>query len=154
MISARNATPDDSADVFLWRNDPQTRAMSHVTDPVERKDHDQWFAAALADHNRRLIICEHIGSTRKLAVVRFDISGDQALISINLAPDMRGKGLAAGCLRAALATFEAASDHVTLVNAEIKEENEPSRRAFEAAGFEFVKKSDGVLFYKAVVQGK
>ncbi|MEM9262603.1 MAG: GNAT family N-acetyltransferase [Pseudomonadota bacterium] len=148
-IASRKANPSDCEGVFHWRNDALTRAMSHSTDPVDWEDHSNWFAASLQNESRLLVICEE-GET-PVAVVRFDVSGDRALISINLAPTMRGKGLATPCLTSATAFFASEVSGVAVIDAEIKPENEASKRAFEAAGFSLGKEAGGVLHYAYVL---
>lgn len=149
MVRARKARSEDSESIFHWRNDAQTRAMSHTTDPISWVDHSHWFAASLQSDNRLLVMCEE--NEAPVAVVRFDISSDRALISINLAPSMRGKGLAAPCLTSAIAFLASEVSGVAVIDAEIKPENEASKRAFEAAGFSLDKETGGVLHYAYVL---
>ncbi len=146
LINARKATPEDSKDLFNWRNDVQTRAMSHTSEAIAWEDHSDWFSASLERDNRSLVICEK--KEIPVAVVRFDVSGDRALISINLAPDMRGKGLATPCLKSAIAFFEAQVSGIKTLDAEIKPENEASRRSFEATGFTQTGTSHSILHYE------
>ena len=101
MPNVRKANESDSRDIFEWRNDELTRQMSHTTDLVEWDGHSAWFAASLANTKRLLVICEDESTDEKVAIVRFDIEDERALISINLSPQMRGKakgeGVFEGC---------------------------------------------------------
>ena len=89
----RKANESDSKDIFDWRNDKLVRQMSHTTDLVEWDGHSAWFAASLTNPNRLLVMCEDDNTNEKVAIVRFDVENERALISINLAPKMRGKAM-------------------------------------------------------------
>jgi RimJ/RimL family protein N-acetyltransferase len=150
MPNVRAAEEKDSLDIYEWRNDELTRQMSHTTDLVEWEGHSKWFAASLKNESRLLAICEEVESTSKVAVVRFDVVNDRALISINLSPSMRGKGLAKGCLSKSIIFFKSLFPNVSYIDAKIKSFNTASKRSFEAAGFVFIKELDDVLYYEAV----
>lgn len=103
-----------------------------------------WFAKAVQDQNRVMFIA--LEADQKLGMVRFDGTGDGWLLSINVAPDQRGKGLSAEILRQAMALFRATHGAHRLF-AEIKEDNEPSRRLFERCGFKKLSQADGFCSY-------
>ncbi|MGH3546316.1 MAG: GNAT family N-acetyltransferase [Mycobacteriales bacterium] len=105
QIAVRRATEADSATMFAWRNDPATRAASRNTAAVSWERHQQWLASVLNDKARELLIVEHLGEP--VAVLRFDQAADvrqgrppEWEISMNLAPERRGHGLAAPAFRA------------------------------------------------------
>lgn len=125
----RPATSDDARDVWIWRNDPLTRAMSRSTDAVTWEGHAVWFENALANPEITLLIGEVEGE--KVGMVRFD-HGPETEVSINVNPACRGRGYGLALLRqgVALAGGE--------VFAEIRDENLASRRMFERAGFRLV----------------
>ena len=134
----RSATPDDALDVLAWRNDSVTRAMSRNPAEIGREEHLAWFARALANPAMTLMIGEADGA--KVGMVRFD-RGDETEVSINVNPAFRGRGHGLALLQAALAQ---ASGRVV---AEVREDNEASRRLFERAGFGLESAADGVLRY-------
>ena len=98
MINTRVASITDSRDIFEWRNDELTRKMSHTSDIVEWEGHSAWFESSLENKNRLILLCESINELKKIAVVCFDINFRRALVSINLSPEMRGKGISKQCL--------------------------------------------------------
>lgn len=147
-IEVRRATAKDSRMIFEWRNDETTRGMSHTTDEVLWEDHQKWYDETLQNQNRCLLMCFVTKTNEQAAVARFDVDHDVALISINLSPVMRGKGLAKICLIKAVAYFLSIYQSVSRIEAEIKSINIPSRKAFEGAGFQFQKDSDGTLLYE------
>jgi L-amino acid N-acyltransferase YncA len=131
-LHLRRATIDDALDVLAWRNDPHTRAMSRDDAAVDRQVHLDWFAGAVEDPSRLLLVGEADG--RGVGMVRFDRAGDRWEVSINIAPDARGRGLGAALLGAGLELF--AETHAGVeVLAVIKPENATSLRLFEGLGF-------------------
>lgn len=135
----RPARPDDARDVWVWRNDPLARAMSLNTDEVSWSTHEAWFARAIQDTARRLLIGERDG--QKVGMVRFDF-GEVTEVSISLDPARRGQGLGFALLEAGVA--QTTGD----LYASIREENLASRRIFERAGFMLCSESGGVGRYR------
>lgn len=140
----RRATVQDALDILRWRNDPLTRAMSRDPTAIEEAAHLAWFARALEDPSRLLLVAEADG--QQLGMVRFDEAQGRWEASINVAPEARGRGLGAAMLKAGLAFFvrEVAAEEV---EAEIKPENTASLRIFEATGFRPAPSDDHLLRY-------
>lgn len=151
MPNIRKANEGDSKDIFAWRNDEVARQMSHTTDLVAWDGHSGWFASSLANPNRLLVICEDENLHEKIAMVRFDVEDERALISINISPKMRGKRKAKDCLEDAISFFKTAYSHVRFIDAEIKPVNIASQKSFLGVGFVFVKEDADMLFYEYVV---
>ena len=133
-ITIALATADDARDVWLWRNDAQTRAMSLSTDEVSWATHQAWYEKSLDDPNRFLYI-GRLAATEKVGMCRFDIGADgrSADVSINLNPGMRGRNLARRLLAGAIAVFRGTRP-IALV-ATIKRHNAASIRCFSQCGF-------------------
>tara|TARA_B100001059_G_C17344348_1_gene337453 strand:+ start:51 stop:506 length:456 start_codon:yes stop_codon:yes gene_type:complete len=148
MPNIRKANESDSRDIFDWLNDEQTRRMSHTTDLVEWDGHSAWFAESLANTKRLLVMCEDESTDEKVAIVRFDIEDERALISITLSPKMRGKRKAKGCLRDATSFFQKYFSDVRFIDAEIKPINIPSLHSFMGVGFVLVKEDADILYYE------
>ena len=55
-ISLRPAIAADESMLLHWANDPQVRANSFSSDPIEPEDHHHWFQKGLTDPNRLLLI--------------------------------------------------------------------------------------------------
>ena len=123
----RKARHADALMVLDWRNDPMTRAMSRNGEAVSAEEHLAWFGRAVEDPERLLFIGE--ADAGAVGMVRFDL-GEPCEVSINLNPAFRGQGLSRDLLAAALQACP-----VRPLEAEIKEENAPSQRLFEGAGF-------------------
>jgi RimJ/RimL family protein N-acetyltransferase len=126
-VRLREATADDARLLFQWRNDPQTRAASLDSEPVAWEDHVGWLDRVLADPARALYVADD--DRGALGTVRLDAGDGAAVVSITIAPDRRGEGLATPLVAAAC---ERAGGPVVAI---IKPTNTPSIRAFEQAGF-------------------
>lgn len=133
-------TEDDARQVMAWRNDPVTLSASRHREPKQwprfwPEFRDTYFP----DETALSPVFALLGEDR-IGFLRFvpaphPLSPDRrtAEISINIAPEWRGKGLGTVVLRAAL-------DHLRgwegdAVCAEVREENVVSIKAFVAAGF-------------------
>ncbi|MGX7823583.1 GNAT family N-acetyltransferase [Actinokineospora sp. 24-640] len=140
-LTTRPATPADSDRLLAWRNDPVTRHWSVNQDLVPQAVHETWLATALT--TRHLLIAEESGTP--IAVIRFDPTAPgEVEVSITLAPQARGRGLARPVL-------EAAHDHLTdtRVLARVHRDNTASRRLFASAGYRPTQRpaEDGFDFY-------
>lgn len=131
-LSLRRATAADVDVTFAWANDPETRAQSFHSSPIERSEHERWLRSSLDGERRVLFIAESDG--QPVGVLRLDRSSPgQAEIGITIAPARRGQGLAALLLRAGLE--RARELRLTLLVALIRPENARSIRSFLRAGF-------------------
>jgi RimJ/RimL family protein N-acetyltransferase len=146
-MKLRRADATDALDLLAWRNDAATRAVSRADAVIEAEAHLRWFARAVADPGRLLLIGED--AEGKLGMVRFDRAedrtedraGDRAagacwVASVNVAPARRGHGHGFALLHGGLRHLIDQAAPVT-VTAEIKAGNQASRRIFERCGFEF-----------------
>ncbi len=138
VLTIRAATEHDAVDLFNWRNDKTTRAMSRDSEPLAWDLHRAWFINALESDQRDILICEESDSNAKVGMVRFDVVVENfsAEISINLAPTMRGRGYAPICLVNAIEHYKKLRPIYQVVLAEIKKDNLGSRKSFERAGFQ------------------
>lgn len=151
MINTRLALESDSKVIFIWRNDGLTRSMSLNTDLVAWDGHVKWFESTLKNPNRILIMCLLAETKNRVAIVRFDVQGTRALVSINLAPSMRGKGLGKKCLGESIKFFKENYSFVKALDAEIKDVNIASISSFESIGFTKVKEEQGLLHFEYFV---
>jgi UDP-2,4-diacetamido-2,4,6-trideoxy-beta-L-altropyranose hydrolase len=151
MLTLRLARPDDSADLLAWRNDASTRRMFFQPDPVDEESHRVWYANSLRRDDRILVIGEV--SDGKAGIVRFDrTEGSEWEVSITVNPQMRGRGLGARLLSAAIAERRNEMGNPDLI-ARIKPENAASQRIFEKAGFELEEESAGQLIMRRPAAG-
>ncbi|OIO80978.1 hypothetical protein AUJ84_02055 [Candidatus Pacearchaeota archaeon CG1_02_32_132] len=150
-IRLRKATIEDSSDLFSWRNDPVTRAMSRDTGPISRESHEVWYKRALADPKKSILIGEN--EEDQIGMVRFDYqdSPRTAEININLNPAMRGRGYGQTLLNE---SCEYAFSHLGIerIYAEIKPSNLPSIKIFERRGFKYLPSDKGSMLRLELVK--
>ena len=131
-VILREATPEDCRFYWTVNNAPTTRAQSITTDPIPWDSHARWYPARLADPATALYVAESGGD--RVGVVRFDLAGEEATISVALAPEHQGKGLGRRVIAEATQTTLALTG-ATRAIALIRPDNVGSVRAFEAAGY-------------------
>lgn len=141
-VSVRPAALSDGGQLWLWRNDPVTRAQSRDSKPIGWKNHIKWLAAALDCPDRHLFIAERSGTP--VGTIRFDRLEDGGHeVSIAIAPQWRGTGCGAALLRAGCSQMPAGT-----ITASVSEDNWASRRLFESCGFKQIERAEaGFLRY-------
>jgi UDP-2,4-diacetamido-2,4,6-trideoxy-beta-L-altropyranose hydrolase len=132
-LCMREANLADAQALFEWRNHDAVRGMSRRPDPIAWPEHEAWLRRVLDDRQRPLLIGERAG--RPEGVVRFDIDGPRAEVSIYRVPGSSQPGLGVSLLIAAETWLRARHPHVAAVSAEVLDGNERSRRLFEAGGY-------------------
>jgi RimJ/RimL family protein N-acetyltransferase len=131
-VTLRAAREDDVSLIREWRNDAEAVRVSATAGPVSKAEHERWFAAVLADRNRRLWVAEECG--RPVGQVRVDVDGSRGVLSIVVAPHDRGRGIGQAMLRGAVGEVER-DGLATKLTALAREDNVASIHAFEHIGF-------------------
>jgi GNAT superfamily N-acetyltransferase len=146
-LAVRAAGLDDAQRLWEWRNDEQARANSRSHDPVPLDAHLRWLRSSLQRPDRHLLVAEVDGEA--VGTVRWDlVAAGEWEVSITVAPQSRGQGLAAPMLEAAQAWLvrdgaEASTegpdpsvdDRPTMFLAAVHTSNTASRRLFLGAGY-------------------
>lgn len=150
-IGFRPVEQDDCRVLWEWANDPGTRAASFSAAEIPWKEHVAWFESRLRSSDPGWIAQDPSG--RRVAFVRFDRGEGKAFtISLNLAREMRGRGLGALLIARACDFFREANGRAE-IQAWIKNENIASQRCFEKAGFvqtDGAEFSDRFLFIRSL----
>ena len=128
--SLRPAVWSDAGQLLAWANDPQTRAASFHLEPITLAAHQGWLRMILRDPERRLLL--DAGGTVRLARC-----GEEAVVSVTVAPDQRGRGEGRRLL-AALADWARAAGFCRRLVAWVRHDNPASLRLFAAAGYHAV----------------
>jgi RimJ/RimL family protein N-acetyltransferase len=129
----RPARDTDAELLLAWRNDDAVRAVSHTTHGVAPAEHAAWLQRVLADPDRTLLVVER--EREPVGTVRLDREGDEATISVTVAPDQRGRGVGPKAICESTELELAAHPQLDRVVALVKAENIASQRAFERAGY-------------------
>ena len=138
---------NDIFDIFLWRNDAKTVFYSKKSKKIKFSEHIKWFRETITNFNTRI----YIGFKKKkqkilkIGIVRFDIKENIAIVSINLNPAMRGRGLSYMLLAAGIKKI-LKFGKIKLV-AEIKMNNLASINCFMKNKFIFFKSKNNYNFY-------
>ncbi len=130
-VCLRPATEADSATIFGWQTEPETRRYFRNPAAPSLCEHEAWYAARLSDPDTILSVVEHNG--RAAGVLRLDSTGDggwEVSILISQAFWRLGIGLAALRLGRRLLPFDT-------LHAEVHGDNIASRRLFAEAGYRF-----------------
>lgn len=133
-LRLRPAEAGDAERVFVWVNDPATRAAGFFPERIPLSDHLAWFRAALENPERRLFLAESL-EAGPVAFLRLDGSEGEATVSINVAPEARGLGYGKRGLEL-LREAARASGFMRLV-AVIRDDNPASQKTFCASGYRF-----------------
>jgi RimJ/RimL family protein N-acetyltransferase len=142
-ITLRPARREDEDLLRRWRNDPEVRARSFSGHEVSAEEHHAWLVRKLHDPDSLLFVIEERG--RAVGQIRLDrVDPDAADVSIGLGSEARGRGIGRAALVLAAQEADLALG-VRRLRALVKEDNEPSLRAFVAAGFAEVERAEGVV---------
>lgn len=127
----RPAVPDDCKQLFAWQCLPETRRYSRQTRPPTLSEHEAWFKAKLNTPDCLLNVIVHEGQDAGVLRLDYQANEDSWEISILLAPECYGKGIAAAALRLGRRLLPEA--HMI---AEVHPANISSLNLFRAAGFQ------------------
>lgn len=141
MLSFSPATEKDANLFFEWANDPETRKNSYNQEPIPYADHVAWFNKRVNSGSCKFYVFRN-DEGEPVGQVRIEKTGpDQALISISVDKDHRGKGYSSEMLRQASEDFLAGAASYTIV-AYVFTGNQPSFRSFKSAGYRLAEEKD------------
>jgi RimJ/RimL family protein N-acetyltransferase len=142
-IKIRFAICDDSKSIFDWRNNKHSKAMFFEGESPTFKEHSRWFDNSLLNDNRNLYIGEING--KKIGVCRIDLNeaGLFSEVSINMNPEMRGRGLGRSFLSKCVEDYLAINKYDLV--AKIKPKNRASLEIFRSVGFELMSRNEEVF---------
>lgn len=121
--------------LWEWANDPVVRAVSFSSDPIPWEEHVGWFNARLDDPNCVFFVVLN-GDGVSIGQVRYDLKGDDAVISVSIAPEFRGRDYGSRAIELASRRLFEISQDIDVIHAYIKPGNAASIRAFTKAGFQ------------------
>lgn len=98
-IGLRRAASTDARFVWEVNNHPSVRAQSISTADIPWESHLPWFERKVADPRARFYVVSLEGAD--VGVVRIDEGDTDAVISIALRPEARGRGAGAEAILAA-----------------------------------------------------
>lgn len=132
----RNVHWNDAVVLWKWANDRSIRFFSFNPEPVSWENHIEWFNSKMADHNYIMwMVMDQ--QDRPVGLVRFNIAGSEAVISILLDPKYQGRGLGSQIIQHTSHRLTG-EKRVDCIHAYIKPDNEKSKRAFKKAGYKYL----------------
>lgn len=133
-IKIRQVSKQDEKDVYDWRNHPKIRAASRNKNIIEWNSHQSWFQQVLASENVLMLIAE-LDKT-PIGVVRYDIKGEQAEISIYLIQQNESSGLGYAVLESSEQWIASNQPTLKQLNANVQVSNRASHHLFEKAFYQ------------------
>ena len=145
----RKVNPLDKKFVFDLSNEPSVRAASFSSEPISYETHEKWFDEKLKDENCIFLIL--MDFFKPLGQVRVQLSDDanEGTISYSILEEERGKGLGKELLLLLEEYILKQKGTGFKLIAEVKEENLPSKKAFEGLGYQSEEK-DGLRYEKVL----
>ncbi|MBU0630366.1 MAG: GNAT family N-acetyltransferase [Candidatus Margulisbacteria bacterium] len=129
-IKLRKVKMSDAADLFRWRNDPETRKVNFQSAPVKYKGHLKWLASSLTSRDRLLFMAED-SNGEVIGHVRLDRLGKGiGEFGVLVVPEKRGRGYGPVLIKKALSMRR-----FPIYLARVKQDNPVSLKTFIRAGF-------------------
>jgi len=132
-LTLRSLQSTDCRLLWEWANDPITRAQSFSTEKIIWENHVFWFKSIQADASILYYIAVDKNGV-PAGQIRFQVDRQEAVISVSVAPEQRGRGYGAEIIR--LGTRKLwTTTQIKIIHAYIKKDNSASVQAFVKAGF-------------------
>jgi UDP-2,4-diacetamido-2,4,6-trideoxy-beta-L-altropyranose hydrolase len=132
-VALRPARESDCRLLFEWARNATARAASFHSADISWEGHERWFAERLKDPASVVYLGERIPG-EPVGVVRYQIDGERAVVSVNVAEQFRGQGWGRELI--ALSTrCMVRTRAIRAVDAFVKPGNQASIGLFEASGF-------------------
>jgi UDP-2,4-diacetamido-2,4,6-trideoxy-beta-L-altropyranose hydrolase len=132
-ITLRIATMDDCEAIYKWRNADETRRHIFNPEQISFDKHCIWFKESLKNTNRQIIIAELYG--KAVGVLRYDIEGQLAVISIYNVPGIKGYGIGTQIISAGSKWLSRYFPDVHKIQARVLSGNVVSKKSFVSAGY-------------------
>ena len=150
-IKIRNAINKDIKDIFLWRNDKNTRKNSFNKNFIKFEEHKKWYLESLRD--KKKIIYIGLNKEKKIGMTRFDyIQNNTFEVSINLNPKFRGVGLGKSLLYNSLKKIFYKKNNLKIVS-KVLIKNFKSKNLFKKIGFKVKRKNKNFVVYDLIEKG-
>ena len=136
-LRLRQVDQGDCRLLWEWINDPLVRASSFSSENIPWDEHCEWLSSRLVDPHALLYLATDEGDI-PVGHVRYRIEGTRAVISIDMGPQFRGRGLGSHALELALKELDRHFGHLSsrLCKARCQPDNQASMRLFANANFE------------------
>jgi len=134
-IRLRPIKQSDCGTLWNWVNELTVRRSAFNSEYIPINEHKLWFSQKISDPNCFFLIgldrCDN-----PIGQIRFDITGNNAIVDISIDKNERKKGLAKILINKGLNELQK-KYNISVIKAYIKKENRDSVKAFMACNFEF-----------------
>jgi UDP-2,4-diacetamido-2,4,6-trideoxy-beta-L-altropyranose hydrolase len=132
-ITLRMTIMDDCEAIYKWRNAEETRRHIFNPEQISLDKHRIWFTESLKNPNRQILIAEL--HEKPVGVLRYDIDGRLAVISIYNVPGIKGYGIGTQIIRIGSKWLHRHFPDVHKIQAKVLPGNIVSEKAFANAGY-------------------
>ena len=140
----RYANQGDIELLFNWINDPEARKNSYQKEAVNYEDHVKWFTEKMNSGKCLIYLFLDNDEEKPVGQVRIEKinshGNEEALISISIDADARGKGYASKMIKTATSSFGELNPGIHVV-AYVFMENKASYKSFLNAGYLVIKET-------------
>jgi len=130
-----DAGPGDCHRLWVLANDPVVRSFSYSQKQIEWETHVEWFAQVIENPDSHIFVAEDAKGDF-VGQVRFDLVRGDAVVTIQIVPSRRGRGLGVALIRAGTLRYLEELPAEKVVHAFIKKTNQASIAAFSNAGYQ------------------
>jgi RimJ/RimL family protein N-acetyltransferase len=142
----RKVRSRDLEEVFNLSNQDYVRKYSINKEKIKWEDHVRWFNNTIQERDSVFYVVTD-NTKRFLGQIRYKIENGKATVSISLSHLITGKGLSRHLLIESIDKFLSEKKEVTEIVAYVSENNIPSGKLFEKAGFSLCDNQGGLLKY-------
>lgn len=135
-VNLRPVASEDCKLLWEWANEKEVRTFSFSSEPILWETHLQWFESKIRDPHCKIYIATDF-SGDPLGQVRYDIQDKEAVVSVSVSPNHRGKNLGKQVLSLSSKMIRK-KFAINRIHAYIKNQNERSIRVFKQAGYRLV----------------
>lgn len=132
-VTIRPVCISEAEILYSWRNDKRTLRYALNPKPLVLSEHMDWVQHTIAKEDVDLLLA--CRNDEPVACVRFDRIGNRALVSIYVNPDLKGSGLGAEALSAALDWLRIYHPEITATDADVLSDNAASHALFASVGY-------------------
>ncbi|MBR3102923.1 MAG: GNAT family N-acetyltransferase [Lachnospiraceae bacterium] len=136
---------------YRWANDPAVRSASFSTEQIGWEEHQKWFAWMLEKDSIDSFVCmDFLLPVGQVRVGQAQSDPKKGVISYSVGEEYRGRGIAKQMLAK---LEEKLTEKYTALIAEVKPENEASRKVFEDLGYTKVSEDETKLVFEKALNG-
>jgi UDP-2,4-diacetamido-2,4,6-trideoxy-beta-L-altropyranose hydrolase len=140
QLRLRRATAQDIGVTYRWASDKGIRAFSFSQDPITLESHSGWFHQKVDSSNCLYLIAEF--GEEAIGSIRFDIQGEQAIISYLIDRKWHGYGMGRVLLQKGIRFLQKNFGAVKIVAGNVMPRNISSMKTFERLAFNTEIKAD------------